>query len=242
MIAGQKIAYTTQGLDPLVNSVVGGALNQHQEAIRASFIQYKGGELASKPHNGIGLSTAQKLELIGINKAEFELINITIKELVKSYDNCGRSNSAMPNCTKFEDFIAKLPSDLKKLEHYKKIEKELKAFFHHTKKKVVNPEVASGQVYKARPLNGIWATAPYLHNGSVLSLMELLKPQKDRLAKFYVGNRELDVVNMGFVNQQTENSSLLDTSLLGNSNAGHSYGTELTEQQKIALVEYMKTL
>ncbi len=94
--------------------------------------------------------------------------------------------------------------------------------------------------YKARSLNGIWATAPYLHNGSVPNLWELLKPPAQRIQKFQVGSRRLDPVNVGF--DITSGPSLLDTRLRGNSNAGHAYGTDLTDEQKWALVEYLKSL
>jgi len=101
-------------------------------------------------------------------------------------------------------------------------------------------------VYKGRPLNGIWATAPYLHNGSVPNLWELLKDPKDRVKEFYVGNRQLDTIDVGF-NMQSgpflfkvlrEDGTIMP----GNSNLGHAYGTTLSETEKRALIEYMKTL
>jgi hypothetical protein len=94
--------------------------------------------------------------------------------------------------------------------------------------------------YKARPLNGIWATAPYLHNGSVASLDELLKPPAKRMAKFRVGSREFDPAKVGFV---TDSGSFeFDTSLPGNSNTGHDYGPELTDVERAQLLEYLKSL
>ena len=98
--------------------------------------------------------------------------------------------------------------------------------------------------YKGRPLDGIWATAPYLHNGSVASLYEILLPAADRLQRFHVGSQELDPVNVGFVTTAVPGSTELDTALPGNSNAGHdTYGNaSFTEAQRRALVEYMKTL
>lgn len=54
-------------------------------------------------------------------------------------------------------------------------------------------------VYKGRPLNGIWATAPYLHNGSVPNLWELMKKGEDRVDSFWVGSREFDPTNVGYV-------------------------------------------
>lgn len=98
--------------------------------------------------------------------------------------------------------------------------------------------------YKSRPLDGIWATAPYLHNGSVPTLYDLLLPAAQRPARFRVGTRDYDPVRVGYVTgDATGNSFVFDTSLTGNSNAGHDYRVgELTDAQRWALVEYMKTL
>ena len=98
------------------------------------------------------------------------------------------------------------------------------------------------QAYKARPLTGIWATAPYLHNGSVANLNQLLLPPERRDKVFYVGNREFDPKNVGFVSSQSEGSFKLDTRLAGNRNIGHNYGAEFTDKQRWELVEYLKTL
>jgi mono/diheme cytochrome c family protein len=122
--------------------------------------------------------------------------------------------------------------------------------------------------YKGRALDGIWATAPYLHNGSVPTLYDLLLPagpandKKDKNGKeiadppgtvyrpkrFMVGSRELDPVKVGFKSNPDDYHGavpgfLFDTSLPGNSNAGHDYGTRgLSEQDRMDLVEYLKTL
>jgi len=96
--------------------------------------------------------------------------------------------------------------------------------------------------YKARPLNGIWATAPYLHNGSVPNIWELLKPEEERVNIFYVGSRELDTKNIGFETKESEDSFKFDTSISGNYNTGHLYGTTLTDKEKWEIIEYMKTL
>jgi hypothetical protein len=96
--------------------------------------------------------------------------------------------------------------------------------------------------YKGRSLNGIWATAPYLHNGSVPNLWELLKLPAQRVQQFYVGSRELDPVKVGFETAQSPFSTLLDTRLPGNSNAGHNFGATLSDEQKWALIEYLKSL
>jgi hypothetical protein len=107
-----------------------------------------------------------------------------------------------------------------------------------------------GLVYKARPLNGIWATAPYLHNGSVPNLWELLKAPKDRTPEFWVGSAEFDAINVGFVSNRGKNNFKVykgqganRTIIPGNSNLGHDYaGGQYTDDQKWALIEYMKTL
>jgi len=108
--------------------------------------------------------------------------------------------------------------------------------------------------YKARPLTGIWATAPYLHNGSVASLAQLLTLEEDRDPTFCVGNREFDPQNVGFVSEMDGNgmckddqykSTLLDTSGFGASNSGHSsdrQGVKLRPEDKEALIEFLKTL
>lgn len=97
--------------------------------------------------------------------------------------------------------------------------------------------------YKARPLNGIWATAPYLHNGSVPNLWQLLQPAAQRDKAFYVGSYEFDPRSVGFVNRPDSGQFKYDTALPGNANGGHEYGTrELTEEQKWELLEYLKTL
>jgi processive rubber oxygenase RoxA-like protein len=103
--------------------------------------------------------------------------------------------------------------------------------------------------YKGRPLNGIWATAPYLHNGSVKSLFEILLPPDRRDKEFWVGNREFDPKYVGYVDVQAPASTLFRVNdergrpILGNDNGGHDYGSSrLGNDDRVALVEYMKTL
>lgn len=99
--------------------------------------------------------------------------------------------------------------------------------------------------YKARPLDGIWATAPYLHNGSVPTLYDLMLPAAKRPQTFNLGTREYDPAKVGYATGAgaAGNGFSFDTRLRGNSNIGHDYRVgELTEEQRWALVEYMKTL
>lgn len=106
------------------------------------------------------------------------------------------------------------------------------------------PEVTPA--YEARVMEGIWAAAPYLHNGSVPTLADLLKPVADRPVAFRIGP-EYDPVNVGLAVNQTRFDQVLQTTdcsdrASGNSRCGHEYGIELTATQKRALLEYLKTL
>jgi hypothetical protein len=106
-------------------------------------------------------------------------------------------------------------------------------------------------LYKAGPRDGVWATPPFLHNGSVPNLYEMLLPANERTKKFYIG-REFDPVKVGVDTSGKSGTFLLDTSLPGNSNAGHSFedgprgngvvGPLLTEAQRWAIVEYLKSI
>jgi hypothetical protein len=103
--------------------------------------------------------------------------------------------------------------------------------------------------YANQPLDGIWARSPYLHNGSVPTLRDLLEPVGGRPAKWYRGSDILDPIKVGYrydgYGAAPEDLFLYDTSIPGNSNCGHegkAYGTELSPADKDALVEYMKTL
>jgi mono/diheme cytochrome c family protein len=96
--------------------------------------------------------------------------------------------------------------------------------------------------YRSRPLEGTWATGPYLHNGSVPSLHELLLPEGQRVKTFQSGSKEMEPQGVGLV---TEGEFKFDTAVDGNHNTGHSgakYGTELSEDQRADLIEYLKTL
>ncbi len=98
--------------------------------------------------------------------------------------------------------------------------------------------------YANHPLDGIWARAPYLHNGSVPTMRDLLDPPAARPARFYRGYDVYDQERLGFVSGVAREGGkryfLYDTSLPGNGNQGHSYGTQLSPEEKDAIVEYMK--
>lgn len=98
--------------------------------------------------------------------------------------------------------------------------------------------------YKARPLHGVAFIGYLLHNGSVPNVYELLLPSAQRSRKFYVGNREFDAKRLGFVSDRAIEgvTTEFDASLPGNSNAGHEYGARMTEGERWALIEFLKTL
>jgi hypothetical protein len=141
---------------------------------------------------------------------------------------------------------------------------------------VITPSVKSGNykadttsnpyqsllAYKARSLNGIWATAPFLHNGSVPDLYSLLLPKKRegdpadgqyRPDSFAVGSREFDPVKVGFRSEGYDGFAF-KTLQVGDLNTGHEYGARpimgadgketsaMTEQERWDLIEYIKTL
>ena len=99
--------------------------------------------------------------------------------------------------------------------------------------------------YANQPLDGIWARAPYLHNGSVPSMRALLDAPETRPKRFYKGYDVYDQDKLGFVSDVAEENGnhffLFDTSLPGNGNGGHVYAVDLPDADKDAIVEYMKT-
>ena len=96
--------------------------------------------------------------------------------------------------------------------------------------------------YKAVPLNGVWSGAPYLHNGSVANLQEMLTSPASRAVRFTVGGAEYDPALVGYPATVAGSGFVLDTTLPGNSNAGHEYGTTLSDAEKADLIEYLKGL
>ncbi|WP_422003204.1 di-heme-cytochrome C peroxidase [Reyranella sp.] len=111
-------------------------------------------------------------------------------------------------------------------------------------------------IYKARPLDGVWATPPYLHNGSVPTIADLLSPVKDRPARFWLGHREYDPAKLGYRHDELAGGFLLDTSRAGNRNTGHAFddsygkpgqgrgvvGRGLAPDERLALIEFLKSM
>jgi hypothetical protein len=112
--------------------------------------------------------------------------------------------------------------------------------------KSANINVPHPYKYESRVLQGVWAAAPYLHNGSVRSLAELLEPAERRASIFEVGP-EYDLQNLGLAKDQPMSTYSITTTDCsdrnsGNSRCGHEFGTQLNVKQKAALLEYLKIL
>jgi len=122
------------------------------------------------------------------------------------------------------------------------------------------PQVVDG--YKPRPLEGVWATPPFLHNGSVPNLYELLSPHEERSKRFPVGRREFDPVHVGYatepVMKDPKTGFWMDTTIPGNFNSGHEFrgaqdpgtsgaqrqpgviGRGFTPDERMEIIEYLK--
>jgi hypothetical protein len=96
--------------------------------------------------------------------------------------------------------------------------------------------------YPGRPLTATWAAAPYLHNDSVPTVYDLLRPVAQRPATFRRGGRRFDPQKVGYEEPGPgEPGFVFDTAKSGNRNVGHEYGTDLNEDDRWALIEYLKT-
>lgn len=102
--------------------------------------------------------------------------------------------------------------------------------------------VKSLLAYKARPLDGIWASAPFMHNGSIPNLYEMLLPTAQRSASFRMGSKSIDPVKVGVDQAAADNNFLFDTTKAGNRNTGHEFGATLSDEQRWQVIEYLKTL
>jgi len=114
------------------------------------------------------------------------------------------------------------------------------------------PAASANLGYRPHPLNGIWASPPYLHNGSVPNIYELLSPHEERSTVFFTGNREYDLDRIGYQSGRFHGGFRYDTRVTGNSNYGHLFqdggpgngiiGPLLTPDDRRAIIEYLKTL
>jgi mono/diheme cytochrome c family protein len=121
----------------------------------------------------------------------------------------------------------------------------------HGYRELPTPRASEVPHYKAAPRDGVWATPPFMHNGSVPNLYEMLVPAAERTKKFCLG-RDFDPVKVGVDTSCKSGTDMIDTSLIGSSNRGHSFengprgngviGPLLTDEERWALVEYLKSI
>jgi mono/diheme cytochrome c family protein len=100
--------------------------------------------------------------------------------------------------------------------------------------------------YVAPPLDGVWATAPYLHNGSVPTLEDLLNSsQRPVYWERTFNESDYDFSKIGWnytVQTSAGSSAVYNTTLSGYGNAGHTFGDKLSGEERQGLIEYLKTL
>ncbi len=168
-------------------------------------------------------------------------------------DNCSQchgtydSNIQQPHLMEFPNWLGDVKSDDLRATLFSD---ELVASFENTIYAPVISVQRTGQ-YAAPPLTGVWASAPYLHNGSVPTLAQLLDPES-RPRKFQLGGHALDFEKVGLridANGAYPENYVpfstpvwFDTQEPGKSNGGHTFGAELSDEQKLQLIEYLKLL
>jgi hypothetical protein len=117
-------------------------------------------------------------------------------------------------------------------------------------------QLAMNHGYQSPPLDGIWATAPYFHNASVPTVYHVLNSAARpsiHTRSYRTGKEEYDPVKLGWkvtVLEKPADSNasgyerrrIYDTNLPGQSNAGHTFGDKLSEAERMAVIEYLKTL
>jgi hypothetical protein len=227
-VTGRLEGSNLPGLDPLPNKVATGALVQNVAR----------GALLS-PFRDVDQSEFKLTSLFQVKDIikKLDSQRITDKDLADFLSELGQTQDQVAVLVKqFEAKSLKYINDLR--------------ITSDPLPEVANAALRSGAVatkervlaYKGRPLDGIWATAPYLHNGSVPNLYELLLPAEERTKQFHVGNIEFDSKKVGFKTEAGPGTTLLDTSLPGNRNTGHDMYGNFNENERWALVEYMKSL
>jgi hypothetical protein len=164
-------------------------------------------------------------------------------------DQCGRCHSAQGDRIGRVEPIADLGTDPTRIEEFTPQLADALNKLGTDRWKLRNFRLQNG--YVDTPLDGLWLRAPYLHNGSVPTMRDLLKPPAERPKRFCRGGEVYDWKNLGFVSATEIASNGRDlcpggfrynTLVSGNSNKGHLYGTTLSDVDKDALMEFLKTL
>jgi cytochrome c peroxidase len=227
-VTGRLEGSNLPGLDPLPNKVATGALVQNVAR----------GALLS-PFRDVDQSEFKLTSLFQVKDIikKLDSQRITDRDLVEFLSELGQTQDQVAVLVKqFEAKSLKYINDLRITSDPlpEGANSALRSTAVATKERLL--------AYKGRPLDGIWATAPYLHNGSVPNLYELLLPADERTKQFHVGNIEFDSKKVGFKTEAGPGTTLLDTTLPGNRNTGHDMYGYFNENERWALVEYMKSL
>ncbi|MFL9841688.1 c-type cytochrome [Sphingomonas sp. ST-64] len=157
------------------------------------------------------------------------------------------SGSARPKLTRFPNWIGDVGTDPLRANLFDAALVDAV----NTTRYAQRMTMRAGNGYAAPPLAGIWASAPYLHNGSVPTIAALLDPSR-RPTAFMVGGHSLDFTALGLRlaadgrypagSRPWAGTAWIDTRKPGLSNDGHVFGSDLTEPEKRALIAFLKLL
>jgi len=169
-------------------------------------------------------------------------------------DNCSRCHGTYGDGSKFPELlipIDEIETDRVRLDALSANHRSGygKSWFAHYGEQEIWDDP---QGYMAPPLDGIWASAPYFHNGSVPTLWHVLNP-KDRPLVWHRTSGEFDQRKVGLTVESLEETpkrlrdssvkrTYFDTRVIGKSASGHDFPLELTADQRTAVLEYLKTL
>ena len=188
-----------------------------------------------------GVLEGAKIPIVGDKlKSEDLVFNVLATAVVNSILQHGLFSSTSESA---RTSLAVPTADVELVSPYQDVES---AFDLEQFQTQLSLSVSEGCKYESRVMEGIWAAAPYLHNGSVRSLEELLKPANERAAEIELGT-DYDIDAVGMSEEQSRFGYTLVTTGCddlnsGNSRCGHEFGTDLSDEDKRALLEYLKFL
>lgn len=213
------------GTQPLPDSMPTGALvgNVVQGAVISPFL-----DVAPRSINLFAI----KDDFLGLTEHAIDVSDLEVKRLLRSSDIQNEANLSRM-LDEYRGYVRQYNQEL--LDTANRLRQGAPA----------EPTITGNPyVYKARPLDGIWATAPYLHNGSVPNLYELLLPASKRTKIFSVGSHEFDPRLVGFSIAGGPGTTEMDCNVPGNLNTGHDqYGNEsFSDEERWQLLEYLKSL
>ncbi|MEP4147877.1 MAG: di-heme-cytochrome C peroxidase [Halioglobus sp.] len=192
--------------------------------------------LANQRYDGSRLElTAQDLRDVCVSEELIESMDVTSLNAIQGLNLLSLSIANKY----FEDNPPSSPQEMLKLMGFGILDYPL--YGHHQL-----------EGYKPRPLHGIWATPPFLHNGSVRTVYQLLSPVEEREPEFWVGTKEYDPEVLGYRSLNIPGAILQKASVIGNGNDGHEFrtgcdkygviGPYLHPDERMAIIEYLKVM